>query len=125
MKKTLAVTGVVLASVLAPATPASASSAKIRGQHDPLGIEFYYTARTITVDGSNIYGREDSGYGTLRLGWYKCGDITVSGKLTNVSGGRRAIGTNFKAGTKFCLKADGSPANEEKWTATLWWNVKS
>lgn len=125
MKRTLAVTGIALVSVVALATPASASSAKIRGQHDPLGIEIYHTARTISVNGSNIYGREDSGYGDLHLRWYKCGDITVTGKWANVSGGRRAIGTNFKAGTKFCLMANGIPVNKENWTATLWWNVKS
>jgi hypothetical protein len=125
VKRTLAVAGIALTSVVALAAPASAASVKVSGQHDPLGVEIYYTSRTITVGGSNIYGREDSGYGELGLQWYKCGDITVGGKMTNVSGGRRAIGTNFKAGTKFCLLADGYPANQENWTATLWWNVKS
>lgn len=120
---TLLVATLAVLVVVAPS--AGATSSNIRGTHSPSGAVKYNTPRTVSVDGSNIYAKENSGYGELSLQWYKCSDPSVHGRWGNVSGGRRAIGTNFRAGTRFCLMSDSAPPSQDDWTGTLWWNVNS
>lgn len=116
----------VLAGLLAAgfamlsAVPAQAASTTITVPFKHNQITCFTTARTITVAGSNIDARVALG-GVMQLAWYKCGDRTTRGELVRMEGTRKHVGTNFKAGTKFCL-ASNSPYTEGTVGGTLWWS---
>lgn len=130
VERPLIATLAAAALVLVCQGTAGAASQNVTGHAEsPSAISHYEVARTISVAGSNIYFRKTSGQKIL-LGWYKCGDRNVGGGnvwFDENPSPRRAIGTNFKAGTKFCLWAGGSPSETRPraWGGTLWWNVSS
>ncbi|GAA3688093.1 hypothetical protein GCM10022267_88540 [Lentzea roselyniae] len=101
-------------------TPGAASSTGTSTPEGELQITWFTTARTITVAGSNIDARVALG-GVMQLAWYKCGDRTTRGAFVRMEETRKHVGTNFKAGTKFCL-ASNSPYTEGTVGGTLWWS---
>ncbi|HEX8865251.1 MAG TPA: hypothetical protein VF821_06290 [Lentzea sp.] len=80
--------------------------------------------RTITADGSDVYLRVTSSPVDLEIRWFRDGDHRVAGTPVLFPAGdcsRRRIGSNFRAGTAFCLEAVGS----EDWRGVVDWNVYS
>ncbi|WP_405493436.1 hypothetical protein [Streptomyces sp. NBC_00096] len=126
-KSKVLVTGAALAGALALAAgPAYASSTNVSGTVGG-SYTYYGTGRTITANGSNVYLQINSlGLGT-KVKWYKCDDRSVHGADVEVNDGRRhLIGSNFKAGTVFCLAAAADLSETRlTWSGTLNWNVYS
>jgi|SRR5437870_5276806 len=117
------------AAALLLATPADASQTNVTGALTKDQVTYYTTARSITASGSNIYVQKTDGP-HISLKWYKCGDRSVSGAWVDFPNtdptARIRIGSNFAAGTSFCLAAwdHGSNATDT-WSGTVWWNVYS
>ncbi|MBT2449914.1 hypothetical protein J7F03_23130 [Streptomyces sp. ISL-43] len=126
-KSKVLVTGAALAGALALASgPAYASSTNVSGQVGG-SYTYYGTGRTITSNGSNVYIQINNPGGAMVVKWYKCDNRSVHGADVEVGDGRRhLIGSNFKAGTVFCLAA-AADVSEIKlnWSGTLNWNVYS
>jgi len=102
------------------ATPAHAASTTITAPFEHNKITWFTAARTITVAGSDIDARVAYG-GVMQLAWYKCGDRGTRGPFVRMEEHRKHVGTNFKAGTKFCL-ASNSPYTSGTVGGTLWWS---
>lgn len=119
MKRTviavLAAFGLVLTAV-----PANAASTTITVPFKHNQITWFTTPRTITVAGSNIDARVALG-GVMQMAWYKCGDRNTRGAFVTMEEHRKHVGTNFRAGTRFCL-ASNSPYTEGTVGGTLWWS---
>ena len=82
--------------------------------------------RTITADGSDVYLRVTSSSADLEIRWYRDGDQRVAGSPVLFPAGdrsRRRIGTNFRAGTTFCLSVVGAAG--DAWRGVVDWNVYS
>lgn len=127
-KRRLAVVGAALAGTIAlGSAPAQASTTNVSGRAGG-SYTYYGTARTITAAGSNVYLRADAGGISMKVFWYKCSDRGVHGQAVWAGDDqRRLIGSNFKAGTVFCLAAvaDVVSPGTIPWTGTLEWNVYS
>jgi hypothetical protein len=106
--------------VLLSALPAQAASTTITVPFKHNQITWFTTARTITVAGSNIDAQVALG-GVMQLAWYKCGDRNTRGAFVRMEETRTRVGSNFKAGTKFCL-ASNSPYTSGTVGGTLWWS---
>ena len=119
MKRAIAALLAVGALVLG-ATPANAASTTITVPFKHNQITWFTTARTITVAGSNIDAQVALA-GVMQLAWYKCGDRNTRGAFVRMEEYRKHVGTNFKAGTKFCL-ASNSPYTSGTVGGTLWWS---
>ncbi|MFJ9343022.1 hypothetical protein ACIRP0_27550 [Streptomyces sp. NPDC101733] len=121
-------TGAALAGALALAAgPAFASSTNVSGQAGG-SYTYYGTGRTVTSNGSNVYLQVTSHPGLgLKVMWYKCDNRAVHGQGVTVNDGRRhLIGSDFKAGTVFCLAAAADVSETTlNWSGTLNWNVAS
>ncbi|TWP49131.1 hypothetical protein FKR81_26045 [Lentzea tibetensis] len=119
MKRTviavLAAFGLVLTAV-----PASAASTTITVPFKHNQITWFTTPRTITVAGSDIDARVALG-GVMQMAWYKCGDRNTRGAFVTMEEHRKHVGTNFRAGTRFCL-ASNSLYTEGTVGGTLWWS---
>ncbi|MFC3894217.1 hypothetical protein ACFOWZ_22290 [Lentzea rhizosphaerae] len=84
--------------------------------------------RTITADGSDIYLRITSSPVDLEIRWFRDDDHRVSGSPVLFPAGdsaRRRIGSNFRAGTTFCLDVVGGTGTEDVWCGVVDWNVYS
>ncbi|MDX8146216.1 hypothetical protein SK854_29170 [Lentzea sp. BCCO 10_0061] len=80
--------------------------------------------RTITVDGSDVYLRVTNSPVDLEIRWSRDGDHRVAGSPVLFPAGdraRRLLGTNFRAGTTFCLDVVGQAG--EDWCGVVDWNV--
>jgi hypothetical protein len=119
MKRVIAVVAAVGFAMLS-AAPAQAASTTITVPFKKDQITWFTNARTITVAGSNIDARVALG-GVMQLAWYKCGDRNTRGSFVRMEETRKHVGTNFRAGTKFCL-ASNSPYTEGTVGGTLWWS---
>ena len=83
------------------------------------------SVRTITADGSDVYLRVTSSPVDLEVRWLRDGDLRVAGSLVRFPAGdrsRRRIGSNFRAGTSFCLAVVGAECG---WTGVVDWDVQS
>lgn len=90
----------------------------------PVGL---LTAATITAAGSDIYLRVTSSPVDLAIWWYRSGDDRICGRPVVFTAGdhtRRRIGSNFRAGTKFCLGV-ASAVEVPSWHGIVDWNVHS
>jgi len=120
-----AATGAAL--LLAPTT-ASATTAGVRGSLRRGAITHYSNARKITVSGSSIKFRKTDGP-TIDVRWERCSNRSVHGAWVRFRNAdptpRITIGTNFRAGTVFCLAAwdHGSNATDT-FSGALDWNVR-
>jgi hypothetical protein len=110
----------VVGFAMLSATPAQAASTTISVPFKHNQVTWFTTARTITVAGSNIDARVALA-DIMQLAWYKCGDRDTHGAFVRMQETRTRVGTNFKAGTKFCL-ASNSPYTEGQVGGTLWWS---
>lgn len=125
-RRILVTVGALAGSLLLTAAPAHATttsvSATVGGSYT-----YYTTARTITANGSNIYLKVDPPGVAMKVFWYKCSDRGVRGAAVEVgSGARKLIGSNFAAGTAFCLAAAADVSETRlPWRGTLYWNVYS
>lgn len=122
-------TATVMATTLFAGAPAFASTATITGSLTQGQVSTYTTPRSITVAGSNIYFRKTDGP-EIQLRWYKCGNTSIHGAWVDFPNpdptSRVAIGTNFAAGTSFCLQAMDLGSNPtDTFTGDLAWNVFS
>ncbi|MER5889454.1 hypothetical protein ABT160_36995 [Streptomyces sp. NPDC001941] len=125
------VTGAALAAALLLTTAsAHATTSSVSGQTG--GTYTYYdNPRTVTAAGSNIYLKASAQGIGLTVMWYKCGDRSVHGQGVDVSlNTRKLIGSNFRAGTVFCLAAVAdvvvdSHHTKVPWSGSLQWNVFS
>lgn len=82
--------------------------------------------RTITADGSDIYLRIISSPVDLEIRWHRDGDNRVAGSPVRFPAGdsaRRRIGSNFRAGTTFCLDVVSEAGDEPVWCGVVDWNV--
>lgn len=117
-----------MAAVIGFAGPAQAATASVSGTLKST-TTYYTTARTISVSGSNIYLKIDARSVDMKVFWYKCGDRSVRGQSVHFAAhdtGRKRLGTNFAAGTSFCLGAGGDFAEGTRtWSGKLDWNVTS
>jgi hypothetical protein len=80
--------------------------------------------RTITVDGSDVYLRVTASPVDLEIRWSRDGDRRVAGSPVLFPAGdrsRRLLGTNFRAGTTFCLDVVGE--QDLDWSGVIDWNV--
>jgi hypothetical protein len=115
--------------LLAVGAPAHAASSTVTGQVSAGKVTWYTTARTITTAGSGIYLRVTSSPVDLKIWWYRCGDRKVSGSPVIFPAGdhsRKRIGSNFRAGTRFCLGASGDIGEGTRtWRGIVDWNVHS
>jgi hypothetical protein len=102
------------------ATPAHAASTTITAPFEHNEITWFKVVRTITVTGSDIDARVALA-GVMQLAWYKCDDRNTRGPFVTMEEHRKHVGTNFKAGTKFCL-ASRSPFTRGTVGGTLWWS---
>jgi hypothetical protein len=85
-------------------------------------------ARTITVDGSNVYLRVTFCPVDLEIRWFRDGDHRVAGSPVLFPAGdraRRRIGSNFRAGTTFYLAVVGGARDWLDWCGVVDWNVHS
>ncbi|SMD14536.1 hypothetical protein [Lentzea albidocapillata] len=83
-----------------------------------------HAVRTITVDGSDVYLRVTASPVDLRIRWFRDGDHRVAGSPVLFPAGdrsRRLLGTNFRAGTTFCLDVVGEARQD--WRGVVDWNV--
>ncbi|SDK40953.1 hypothetical protein SAMN04488074_105378 [Lentzea albidocapillata subsp. violacea] len=83
-----------------------------------------HAVRTITVDGSDVYLRVTASPVDLRIRWSRDGDHRVAGSPVLFPAGdrsRRLLGTNFRAGTTFCLDVVGEARQD--WRGVVDWNV--
>lgn len=83
-----------------------------------------HAVRTITVDGSDVYLRVTASPVDLEIRWSRDGDHRVAGSPVLFPAGdrsRRLLGTNFRAGTTFCL--DGVGEARQDWCGVVDWNV--
>lgn len=90
----------------------------------PVGL---LAAATITAGGSDIYLRVTSSPVDLEIWWYRCDDDRVCGRPVAFPAGdhsRKLIGSNFRAGTKFCLGV-ACAAELPPWHGIVDWNVYS
>jgi hypothetical protein len=79
-------------------------------------------ARTITVDGSDVWLRVTASSADLEIRW--AGDDRAAGNPVLFPAGdrsRRLLGTGFRAGTTFCLDVVGEA--EPAWSGVVDWNV--
>ncbi|MET9229745.1 hypothetical protein [Lentzea sp. NPDC003310] len=79
-------------------------------------------ARTVTVDGSDVYLRVTASPVDLEIRW--CRDGRVAGSPVLFPAGdrsRRLLGTNLPAGTTFCLDVVGE--RDQAWSGVVDWNV--
>ncbi|MFI6100477.1 hypothetical protein ACIA8G_33435 [Lentzea sp. NPDC051213] len=86
------------------------------------------TVRTITADGSDVYLRVTSSPVDLEIRWYRDGDRRVAGSPVLFPAGdlaRRCLGSNFRAGTTFCLDVVGEARAGHAWCGVVDWNVYS
>lgn len=80
--------------------------------------------RTITVDGSDVYLRVTASPVDLEIRCYRDGDHRIEGSPVLFPVGdrsRRLLGTNFRAGTTFCLGVVGEARQD--WCGVVDWNV--
>lgn len=116
-----------LACVVSLADPAAASSANLSGWVKST-TTYYKTNRTVTANGSHIYLRINRVPADMVVFWYKCGDKSVRGRNVHFNPGddgkRKLIGSDFRAGTVFCL-GDAGDISESgaAWSGNLNWNV--
>lgn len=127
--RAFAVTGAGLAAALALSTqPAFATTESVHGQVTR-EYTYYTNPHTVTTAGSNIYLQAIDPPVGIRAFWYKCGDRSVKGQPVDLgSGARKRLGTDFRAGTKFCLAAVGDISSSTvslDWSGRLDWNVLS
>lgn len=83
-----------------------------------------HAVRTITVDGSDVYLRVTASPVDLEIRWSREGDHRVAGSPVLFPAGdrsRRLLGTNFRAGTTFCLDVVGEARQD--WCGVVDWNV--
>jgi hypothetical protein len=83
-----------------------------------------HAVRTITVDGSDVYLRVTASPVDLEIRWSRDGDHRVAGSPVLFPAGdrsRRLLGTNFRAGTTFCLDVVGQAGQD--WCGVVDWNV--
>ncbi|MCR3751436.1 hypothetical protein [Lentzea californiensis] len=83
-----------------------------------------HAVRTITVDGSDVYLRVTASPVDLEIRWSRDGDRRVAGSPVLFPAGdrsRRLLGTNFRAGTTFCLDVVGEARQD--WCGVVDWNV--
>ena len=108
---------------------ATAASSNITGQVSAGERTQDTTARLITSGGSDVYLRVLLSPVDLTIWWYRCDDPRVSGSPVIFPAGdrtRRRIGTNFRAGTRFCLGASGDIGEgAHVWRGIVDWNVHS
>ncbi len=125
----LAVVTAAAGVLVVGALPAHAASSNVSGQVSAGKVTWYTTGRAITADGSDIYLRVTSSPVDLKIWWYKCGDRKVSGAAVVFPAGgqsRKRIGSNFRAGTRFCLGASGDIGEGTRtWHGIVDWNVNS
>ncbi|WP_405771590.1 hypothetical protein [Streptomyces sp. NBC_01538] len=128
MKRRLFVATLGLASMIGLAGPAHATSGNVQGDVKST-TTYYSTKRTITANGSNIYLRINNPGVDMKVFWYKCDDRRVRGvdvNFWNSTSPRKLIGSNFQAGTVFCLAAAGDIGEGSfPWTGKADWNVYS
>lgn len=108
---------------------ATAASSNVTGQVSADELAWDLIARTITVNGSDLYLRVISCSVDLSVWWYRCGDRRVSGRPVIFPAGdstRRLIGSNFRAGTRFSLGASGDVGEGTRtWRGIVDWNIHS
>jgi hypothetical protein len=84
------------------------------------------SVRTITADGSDVYLRVTSSPFDLEIRWYHDGDRRMSGVPVRFPAGdrsRRRLGSNFRAGTTFCLDVVACEGDGSAWCGVVDWNV--
>ncbi|GGU66175.1 hypothetical protein FHX79_112107 [Streptomyces cavourensis] len=117
-----------VAAVIGFSGPAQAATATVSGTVKST-TTYYSTARTISVGGSNIYLKINARSVDMKVFWYKCGDRSVRGQSVHFAAhdtGRKRLGTNFAAGTTFCLGAAADIGEGSRtWSGKLDWNVSS
>lgn len=134
--RTICIVGVVfLSTLLAAPTVSLATYNFISSGEDAIDNDYwvpFYTGRTVTAGGSNIYFGKTDGPG-LFMKWYRCGNTSVNGPGSlgyywsdPDPQSAKLLDNGFAYGARFCLMVLSNGADDkDEFSGNLYWNVYS